>query len=299
LLIGGSAFGGGPEFGGGPKSAGGPELGGGAEFPGRPELDGGPELGIAVSGPLPLVLTEGPSGIDTGPIEVGPVSVLGVDPPEMLSVLDVELLPGLPMLDDGLLIEGISIIEDDDDPESLGPIGDGPGSLGASGNDTGPAAATGSGNALAFATPAPIDIELNPKPVTITALTTRCFVVLKGLVVLKDPVVLTVRLPVHPSNAELYKPGLSRTCDFPPQPVSPQPVSPQPVSPQPVSPQPLSRGRSSRSAARTSLAETNTIAPRRSARMTGPVPGIASVNEPLQRRSVPPAAFGVKTASAR
>jgi hypothetical protein len=116
------------------------------------------------------------------------VSVLGVDPPGMLSVLDVELLPGLPMLD-----EGISIIEDDD-PESLGPIGDGPGSLGASGNDTGPAAATAWGNA--FATPAPIEIELNPKPVTITALTTRCFVVLKG------PVVLTVRLPVNPSNAE-------------------------------------------------------------------------------------------------
>ena len=49
----------------------------------------------------------------------------------------------------------------------------------------------------------------------------------------------------------------------------------------------------------TSLAEKNTITPRRSARMTGPVPGIASVNEPLQRRSVPPASFGVKSASAR
>ena len=62
MLIEGPAFGGGPggpEFAGGPKSAGGPEL------PGRPELAGGPELGIEVSGPLPLVLTEGPSGIDT------------------------------------------------------------------------------------------------------------------------------------------------------------------------------------------------------------------------------------------
>jgi len=124
------------------------------------------------------------------------VSVLGVDPPGMLSVLDVELLPGLPMLADELPIEGLSIIEDDDDPESLGPTGEGPGSLGASGNDTGPAIATGSGNALAFATPAPIEIELNPKPVTITALTTRWFVVLEGFLV------LTVRLPVHPSNAE-------------------------------------------------------------------------------------------------
>jgi hypothetical protein len=169
---------------------------GGPAFGGGPKSPGGPVLGIEVSGPLPLALSEGPSGIDTGAIEVGPVSVLGVDPPGMLSVLDVELLPGLPMLADELPIEGLSIIEDDDDPESLGPTGEGPGSLGASGNDTGPAIATGSGNALAFATPAPIEIELNPKPVTITALTTRWFVVLEGFLV------LTVRLPVHPSNAE-------------------------------------------------------------------------------------------------
>jgi hypothetical protein len=121
----------------------------------------------------------------------------------MLPALDVELVPGLSMLDDELPIE-----DDDDDPESLGPTGDGSGPLGASGNDTRPAVATGSGNALAFATPAPIETELNPRPVTITALTTRCFVVLKGPVVLRGPVVLegfvvlTVRLPVHPSNGE-------------------------------------------------------------------------------------------------
>jgi hypothetical protein len=109
------------------------------------------------------------------------------------------------MLDDEPPIDGISILDDDDpesilddeeddDPESLLEDDDDPESLGDNGNDPGPAIATSSGNA--FATPAPVETELNPRPVTITAPATRCLVVLKGFVV------LTVRLPVHPSNGE-------------------------------------------------------------------------------------------------
>jgi len=164
---------------------------------------------------------EGASGVDIGPTEVGPVSILGLDPLGMLSVRDDELLPGLSILDDELPMEGTSMIDDDDDPESL--LGDGgAGSLGESGNDPGPALARGSGNAAAFASPAPIETELNPRPVMITALTTRCFAV-TGSVVLNSTVVLTARLPVRPSYSRMYAPGLSTTCDFPSQQMSFQP----------------------------------------------------------------------------
>jgi len=210
-------LGGGPELPGRPWLAGGgPELGGGPEFGSRSEFGGGPELGIEVSGPLPLPPSE-ESGIDPAPIKVGPVSVLGVDPPGMLFVLDVELLPGLPMLDDGLSIEGMSILEDDDpkllleddddpkslleddddedDPESL--LGDGgDGSLGDSGNDTGPGAAAGSGKAFAFAIAGPNRIKFTSMPAAIAAVRTRCFVVM-------------MRLPVNPSDVEITK----QACD--------------------------------------------------------------------------------------
>ena len=41
----------------------------------------------------------------------------------------------------------------------------------------------------------------------------------------------------------------------------------------------------------------NLIAPPSEARITGPVPGTPSINEPVQRMSVPPVAVGVKTTS--
>jgi hypothetical protein len=186
---------GGPEFGNGPKSVGGPELG------------GGPEFGIEACGPLPVLLSEGASGIDTGPIDVGPVSVLEVDPPGMLPVLDDELLPGLSMLDDELPIDGISLLEDDDDdpkslleddeddPESL--LGDGgDGSPGDSGNDTGPGATAGSGRAFAFAIAGPNRTKFTSMPAAIAAVRTRCFVVM-------------MRLPVNPSDVEITK----QACD--------------------------------------------------------------------------------------
>jgi hypothetical protein len=77
------------------------------------------------------------------------VSVLGIDPTELLSELEVELL------EEGISISGA------DDPESLGPDGDGPGSLGANGKD--PATP-------APAIPAPVETKHNPRPVTMTAL---------------------------------------------------------------------------------------------------------------------------------
>ena len=137
------------------------------------------------------------------------MSVLEVDPLGMLSELDDEL-------DDELPMDGISILDDDepkskledDDEEPESVLGDGgDGSLGDNGNDPGPAAATCSGNEVAFATPAPIETEVNPRPVKITALTTWRFALVAGAilgdsVVLKGPVVLTVRLPVYPSDRE-------------------------------------------------------------------------------------------------
>ena len=180
---------GGPEFGNGPKSVGGPELG------------GGPGLGIEACGPLPVPLSEGASGIDIGPIDVGPVSVLEVDPPGMLPVLDDELLPGLSMLDDELPMDGISILEDDgDDPESL--LGDGgDGSLGDSGNDTGPGATAGSGKAFAFAIAGPNRIKFTSMPAAIAAVRTRCFVVM-------------MRLPVNPSDVEITKQACDRAMTW-------------------------------------------------------------------------------------
>ena len=203
-------MGGGPPLGGGPMLPGGPEFGNGPKSVAGPELGGGPELGIEACGLLPVLLSEGASGIDTGPIDVGPVSVLEVDPPGMLPVLDDELLPGLSMLDDELPIDGISILEDDDDdpkslleddedddddPESL--LGDGgDGSLGDSGNDTGPGATAGSGKAFAFAIAGPNRIKFTSMPAAIAAVRTRCFVVM-------------MRLPVNPSDVEITK----QACD--------------------------------------------------------------------------------------
>ena len=150
-----------------------------------------------------MLLSEGASGIDIGPIDVGPVSVFEVDPPGMLPVLDDELpIDGISILEDddddpkSLLEDDDDDIDDDeDDPESL--LGDGgDGSLGDSGNDTGPGAAAGSGKAFAFAIAGPNRIKFTSMPAAIAAVRTRCFVVM-------------MRLPVNPSDVEITK----QACD--------------------------------------------------------------------------------------
>ena len=62
-------------------------------------------------------------------------------------------------------------------------------------------------------------------------------------------------------------------------------------------PQSVAQALDSRSAAFTSRPAISPTIPPSAARITAPVPGTPSVNEPVQRMSVPPAAFGEKTTS--
>ena len=72
-------------------------------------------------------------------------------------------------------ISGISIDDIDDDPESLGPDGDGSGSLGAIGNGPGAGKPAGRENVSAFAIAGPNRIRFTSMPVAIAAVRIRCF----------------------------------------------------------------------------------------------------------------------------
>jgi hypothetical protein len=76
---------------------------------------------------------------------------------------------------DGMSIDDPDDI--DDDPESLGPDGDGPGSLGAIGNGPDAGKPAGIGYAPAFAIGGPNRIRFTSMPVAIAAVRIRCFVV--------------------------------------------------------------------------------------------------------------------------
>ena len=117
-------------------------------------------------GALGPVFTDGPCGISIdGPESADELWGESIDGPESPDELWGESIDGA---------DGMSI----DEPESLGPDGDGPGSLGAIGNGPEAGKPAGRGYVSAFAIAGPNRIRFTSMPVAIAAVRIRCFVVM-------------------------------------------------------------------------------------------------------------------------